>query len=53
MWVSFLVGFVAGFITMFLGWALMSMGKKNEYEEKLWELEKLRMKYESRERENN
>lgn len=48
MWVAFLVGFGCGFVTMFFGWVLMSIGKKNEYEEKLWELERLKMQYENR-----
>ena len=54
MWVAFLIGFATGFVTMFFGWILTAMGKKNEYEEKLWELEKLKARLldESREQQN-
>ena len=55
MWVAFLIGFICGFVVMFFGWILTAMGKKNEYEEKLWELEKLkaRLLSESRERQDS
>lgn len=53
MWVAFLVGFVCGFTVMFLGWILTAMGKKNEYEDKLWELERLKMQYENRTRQDS
>jgi TRAP-type C4-dicarboxylate transport system permease large subunit len=51
----FVAGIVVGVITTIMCMALASILKKTEYEDKLWELERLKEKllYESRERENS
>lgn len=51
MWVWFLVGFIVGIICGFMGSALATVSKQREYEDKLWQLERerIKMNYESRE----
>lgn len=49
MWVGFLIGFIVGIVCGFMGSALATVSKQREYEDKLWQLERMKMKYESRE----
>lgn len=51
MWLGLIIGFFIGLICGFMGSALATVSKQREYEDKLWQLERERMKmiYESRE----
>lgn len=48
MWVYLVIGFAIGFVAGFTICSLATISKQNEYEDKLWELERLKMEYENR-----
>ena len=49
MWLGFVIGFIVGLAGGFTGCSLATLGKQRDYEDKLWELERMKMQYESRE----
>ena len=49
MWVYLVVGFFMGLVSGFMGCSLATVSKQREYEDKLWELERLKAQYENRE----
>ena len=48
MWLGLIIGFFIGLICGFMGSALATVSKQREYEDKLWQLERMKMKYENR-----
>ena len=55
MWVYFIIIFLVGAVIGFVICVLASMGRQREYEEKLWEVERLkwRLEHESRKQQDN
>ena len=51
MWVYFVIGFGIGVIVGFMGLSLATSSKQREFEEKLWEVEKLKWRLENEVRE--
>ena len=51
MWVYLVIGFAIGLIAGFIGCALATVGKQREYEDKLWEVERLKWRLEHEDRE--
>lgn len=52
MWVYLVIGFAIGLVAGFMGCALATVSKQREYEDKLWELEKMKAKLEVKLHEN-
>lgn len=51
MWVYFVAGFILGGVCGFMGISLATSSKQREYEDKLWELERLKWRLENENRE--
>lgn len=52
MWVYLVIGFAIGLVAGFTGCSLATVSKQREYEDKLWELEKMKAKLEVKLHEN-
>lgn len=52
MWVYLVIGFAIGLVAGFIGCSLATVSKQREYEDKLWELEKMKAKLEVKLHEN-
>ena len=46
MWVYFVAGFILGGVCGFMGVSLATSSKQREYEDKLWEVERLKWRLE-------
>ena len=51
MWMYLVIGFAIGLVAGFMGCALATVSKQREYEDKLWEVERLKWRLENENRE--
>lgn len=52
MWAYLVIGFAIGLVAGFMGCSLATVSKQREYEDKLWEVEKMKARLERKIHEN-